>query len=373
MAKRNIFLGLFLISSVLFVMGLVWIQEQKKESVGIGAIISLSGPQGPTIEGAGVRNGMLLAVDGINRFGGVHGKKIELIIVDAQINPQKAKELFKTIEARDRPLFYISTHSSVSAALAPLAKEHKVVLMTTVATDPRITEGNPWVYRYWPTATQELPVITAFLEDLKVREIGMMYVNDEFGQSVFQQMEREAEKMKWSVKGEAFGVTTSDFKGHIARIFSSEALFLVGFPSHLEIILRQLREEGFSGLLISTNAATGPSIQKLPESEGMYVAAPLIYNQNLLSAKAVRETYEQRFHEPFSHYAAAGYDLIQLIAALLEDEELSRERIRRVLEEGFVHPGVFGTSDVRPGDHDIGFPLYLGQIIGGQIQYRYKY
>lgn len=372
MAKKNILLGLFLISCVLFVMGLVWVQEQKKEFITIGAIISLSGPQGPTIEGTGVQNGMLLAVDGINRFGGVNGKKIELIIEDAQINPQKAKELFKIIEARDHPLFYISTHSSVSAALAPLAEEHEVALMATVATDPRITEGNPWVYRYWPTAVEELPVITALLEDLKVQEIGMLYVNDEFGQSVFRQMEKEAEDMSWGFKGEAFGVTTSDFKEHIARIFSSEALFLVGFPSQLEIILRQLKEEGFSGILISTNAAAGPSIQKLPESEGLYVTAPLIYNQNLLSAKAVREKYEQRFHEPFNHYAAAGYDLIQLIRALLEDEEFSRDRVRMVLEQGFVHPGVFGTNDVRPGDHDIGFPLSLGQIIGGQIRYRYK-
>ncbi|MDY7031654.1 MAG: hypothetical protein SVY10_07060 [Thermodesulfobacteriota bacterium] len=110
-------------------------------------------------------------------------------------------------------------------------------------------------------------------------------------------------------------------------------------------------------------------IKEMPEIAGVYLAAPIIYNPNFLFAKEVHKKYEALYKKPLSHQAAKGYDFMKLLAGLLEDEEVSRENVKRLLEEGFIYPGVFGDLDVKPGEHDISLPLHPAQIIDDKVKY----
>ena len=132
----------------------------------------------------------------------------------------------------------------------------------------------------------------------------------------------------------------------------------------------QLKEADYGGFIVGAANTSAPSIRSLPETNEMYVVAPIIYAPNYLYAKEVREKYETRYSKPFNHYTAGGYDLMKLLAGLLEDEEISRENVKRLLETGFTYPGVFGELNVTPGEHDIGFPLHPAQILDGEVQYR---
>jgi len=68
--------------------------------------------------------------------------------------------------------------------------------------------------------------------------------------------------------------------------------------------------------------------------------------------------------------AANGYDFIKLLEQLLEGEELSRDNIKQILDEGYSHLGVFGNIHVSPGEHDIAFPLFTAQIIDGKLEFK---
>ena len=63
------------------------------------------------------------------------------------------------------------------------------------------------------------------------------------------------------------------------------------------------------------------------------------------------------------------YKELIICPRLLEDKEVSRESMRSLLEEGFIYPGVFGDLDVKPGQHDIDFPLHPAQIVEGEVKY----
>jgi ABC-type branched-subunit amino acid transport system substrate-binding protein len=93
--------------AILFVL-----QPGKKELIKIGAVLSISGPGG--FYGEEARDGLLLAVDEINAWGGINGRYIELIIEDSKTKPQEGKEGFKSIEEAHHPLLYVSNLSSVS-------------------------------------------------------------------------------------------------------------------------------------------------------------------------------------------------------------------------------------------------------------------
>jgi len=57
------------------------------------------------------------------------------------------------------------------------------------------------------------------------------------------------------------------------------------------------------------------------------------------------------------------------LSGLLKDKEVSRESVKSLLESGFIYSGVFGSIDVKPGEHDITFPLHPAQIVDGEVKY----
>ncbi len=61
------------------------------DSIKLGAILSITGPG--SFIGIQVRNGLVLAVDEINSYGGINGRKIELVIVDSKSCPNEGRAL----------------------------------------------------------------------------------------------------------------------------------------------------------------------------------------------------------------------------------------------------------------------------------------
>lgn len=339
-----------------------------KETIKLGAVLSITGPGSDA--GLGVRDGMLLAIDEINSRGGVQGRQIELILEDSQSNPQEAEGAFDRIEKEHHPLLFVSNSSSVSVPLASLSEDSEVVLVGLVTASPEVTAGKEWAFRYYPTAEQEVPPMLSLLAQLKVKELGILYLNDQYGLSTAEPLREGFEKAGGTVKSVPFEVTSSDFGAEINQLRDMEAICTIGYVRHVGDILGQLKEENYDGFLLASMAATAYNVTRDPSvTDGVHVAAPIIYDRDFLLAKEVKEKYESKYGSPFTHQVANGYDFIRLLAGLLEDEEISRENVKNVLEAGFVHPGIFGTIDVKPGEHDIVFPLHPAQFVDGELEY----
>jgi len=362
--RIQIIIAVVVVVAVLAV--LLMLRLQKKETIKIGAIIPFSGPAAHHVD---VMDAMLLAADEINTWGGINGRKIKFIIENSKTNREEGKKAFNRIEASHHPVLYVSTTSSVSMALAPLAEKNEVILVGLVVKTPALTKQRKWVYRYFASAECDIPPILYILSDLKAKKLGILYQNDEFGRSVFELLKEEFERIGGTVKSEPFKPEVFDYKEQIANLKDMGAIYAVGFESHMKNVFRQLREENFQGFILATSAASGPNVTSMPEANGVYVAAPSIYNPSFIFARELREKYEAKYNKPFTQYAANGYDFVKLLAGLLEDKEISRKSVKSVLEEGFIYSGVFGSIDVKAGEHDILFPLHPAQIVDGEVKY----
>jgi branched-chain amino acid transport system substrate-binding protein len=83
--------------------GTFLLRAKEEGPIKIGAIISLSGSASHLTD---VRDAMLLAVKEINFWGGVNGRKIELIVGDSEINPEEGQKAFSRIETEHHPVLY---------------------------------------------------------------------------------------------------------------------------------------------------------------------------------------------------------------------------------------------------------------------------
>jgi len=172
-----------------------------RESIKIGVILSISG-SGSYI-GEQTRDGMQMAADEINTRGGIDGRHIELIIEDNQSSPDEAKNKFLEIEEIHTPLMYVSSLSSISTSVAPLAEDNEVVLIALSATAPGVTVDKQWTYRYFPTADDEVIPIMQMLKELNVNNLGILYQNDEFGRSILVAVETEFENFERIINKES--------------------------------------------------------------------------------------------------------------------------------------------------------------------------
>jgi len=368
--KKKSILGIIGIIVIVIGVGSFFFFEESVviQPIKIGVTLAETGPaSGFSMQ---VRDGMLMAVDEINSLGGINGRPIELIIVDNESNLEKAKKDFLEIEETHAPLMYVSTGSSIATAVSPWSEENEVVLIALAATATNITVDKQWTYQYYPTSDDEVIPIMRILKDLNVNNLGILYLNDEFGRSVLVAVETEFENDEGTIIKELFAPDAIDFKDHIMNLQNADAIVIVSFPSHYELILKQIREADYQGHIIGSSDAAMPSVFNMPEANGIYLAAPAIYDSNFLFARTVSENFESRYNKQLDLSAGNGYDFIRILSGLLENEELSRDNAKRILDEGFSYSGVFGSIDVLPGEHDMSFPLLPAQVVDGKLEYR---
>jgi branched-chain amino acid transport system substrate-binding protein len=334
----------------------------------IGAILALSGNSG--VQGQNIRDGLQLAVDDVNKRGGVNGSRIELIVEDSKTDPQTGVDCFTRIEAAKHPLFYLSYVSSVGLAIAPLAEEKHVMLVGLVTTALDFTRGRDWVFRYWPLGQAYIPPLLRMLQDLKVKKLGVLYQNDEFGKDQVALMNKAFSSAGGTVASQSIEMKDTDYRAKISALKDQEALYLACAGSILNGVLGQLKEANYRGHILTSAGATQPTRFGQPEYDGIYIAAPLIHNPTYLYAKEAGDAFEARYKKSFDLYSASGYDFIKLVTGLLEDREISRQGVKDLLTGGFEYSGVFGHLGVKPGEHDMTFLFYPTQVVNGSLKYR---
>jgi len=264
---------------------------------------------------------------------------------------------------------YVSSASTISTVVSPLAEEHEVVLMV-IATAREITVDKLWTYRYAPTSDDESVPILQTLDDLDIKNLGILYLNDEYGRDLSNEVATRFENSERTVTKEPFEPNAIDFKENIAKLQNEDAICVVAFPDYVKIIFKQLREANYLGEILAPSDGVTFEIIKMPEADGVYLAAPIMYDSNFLFARTVSENFEPRYNKQFDHNAANGYDIIRILGGLLENEELTRANVKGILDKGFSYSGVFGSVDALPGEHDIAYPLHPAQVVDGKLVFR---
>jgi branched-chain amino acid transport system substrate-binding protein len=208
------------------------------------------------------------------------------------------------------------------------------------------------------------------LQDLKVKKLGILYQNDEFGKEQQQLLSKEHEGAGRTVASESIEMKDTDYRKKITALKDREAIYIACSGNLLLTVLRQLRETNYQGKILTPAGTAMPDLFGLPELDGIYLAAPIIYNPNYLYAKDAGQKFEARYKRALDLWAAVGYDFIKLLAGLLEDRQVSRQAVKDMLAGGFDYSGLFGQVRAKPGEHDLTFLLFPAQIVNKAIKYR---
>ena len=163
------------------VLAAISIQVEAAESIKIGLMAESTGANADA--GTYQINGAKLALEEINKSGGVLGRPLELKIEDNQSsNPGSVLALSKLASAGDITAFIGSVRSTQIQAVAPTVIKLGLP-MVIGGTDYGLTHsGNPWIFRARPNDSYSAKVIADYgFNALKLKKWAIVHSTDAFG------------------------------------------------------------------------------------------------------------------------------------------------------------------------------------------------
>jgi len=136
----------------------------------VGSLQPLTGPAAPGGKTAIV--GLQMAVDRINKAGGIHGRPVQLIIEDTESKPDVGRrQAQKLVEEYEVDVSCGGFLSNVCLACMPVWKENKIVNMISVCLDTTITGSacNKYTFRPFDAAPAQAVAFGAELVKLGKR------------------------------------------------------------------------------------------------------------------------------------------------------------------------------------------------------------
>ncbi|MDB5946284.1 MAG: transporter substrate-binding protein, partial [Ramlibacter sp.] len=150
-------------------------------TIKIGMCAPVTGPAAEA--GRYAQMGAKLALEAVNKAGGVLGRQVELIVEDDQTtNPGIVLAFSKLASQSDMVAFVGSIRSTQVHAMAPdVLKIGKPVMIG--GTDPTLTHmGNPWLFRFRPNDSYSGSVIADYgVKTLKKMKWAVVHSTDAFG------------------------------------------------------------------------------------------------------------------------------------------------------------------------------------------------
>ncbi|UTD30412.1 ABC transporter substrate-binding protein [Bradyrhizobium sp. WD16] len=314
----------------------------------IGMTVPVTGPAAEA--GKYAVNGAKLALEAINKAGGVLGKKVELVIEDDQTtNPGIVLAFSKLAAQSDIVAFLGSIRSTQVHAMAPdVLKLGKPVMFG--GTDPNLTKlGNPWLFRYRPNDSYSGRVIADYgVNTLGKKKWAIVHSTDAFGTAGGKALSEALTKLGApAVLDQGYANQSQDFTPVVLAIKQSGADILSSyftFENDLGIFARQLRQLGVNIPWVGSPSIVNVTALKLagPALHGTYGVADYAEDSTAAS-KAFGKAYRDAYKVAPDNQSSWPYDAMNVLcAAINKAGSTEPEKIRQAILATKKFPGAEG-------------------------------
>jgi len=178
--------------------------------------------------------GVQMAVDRINKAGGITGRPIELIVADYESKPDVGRRKAEKLVLEDKIDVHVGGYlSNVCLACMPVYEEHKLVNMIGVCLDTTITTSkcSRYTFRPFDFAPSQAVAIAPHLVNKVGKKWHIAYADYAWGQSTRDAYAQEIKKLGGEVTGTTgVPLTTSDMTAFLSKISGSyDGLFGIFF------------------------------------------------------------------------------------------------------------------------------------------------
>lgn len=324
--------------------------EEQVGTIKVGEVQTLTGAEASF--GTAIHRGIEIATRRFNEAGGVNGRKIKLITLDDQGKSEDAATAVTKLVTQEKVVAVLGAlASSRSLAMAPIAQNSGVPMITPTATNPKVTEIGSYIFRVCFVDPFQGRVMAKFaLDDLKAKKVAIIRdVKSDYSMGLSDFFIEMINKGGGEIVSlQSYSAGDIDFKAQLTAIRGQnpDAVFVPGYYTEVGLIARQARE---LGIMVPLLGGDGWSSPKVTEVAGNAVENSFYSNhyssedQSPVVQSFVTE-FKELYHALPDGIAALGYDSAMILFdAMKRAKDVSRAEIRQALSETRDFEGVTGT------------------------------
>ncbi len=354
------------------------------DAIRVGQISDLSGAAASW--GVSTTNGTRMRFDETNAAGGIHGRKLELIVEDGQYQAPVSVKAANKLLNRDKVFVMLGNLGTpANNAIMPRQLRMGVANLFPVTAAVSMYEPlHPMKFSYYVSyRDQGRGGISYMAEKTGAKKVCLQTQATDYGHEAELGYEMAVEELGLeSVYVGRHKVTETDFVGAVTRFKNAgcEMLFVGTIFTDTIALYIAARNAGWNKPIIGNMVVLHPLIASAADGgmEGLYSAGPFVMPdlEEETDAGRWRRDWHARFKEQFNEEANAqarvGYVTADLMIKAMEaaGPDLTTENMLAELEKVQNYPDPFGGPSLSfgPQKHQGSDSIHLSQIVDGEWQ-----
>ena len=292
-------------------------------AIKVGAIGPLTGDYAQY--GNAVANGIQVAIDEINAKGGL---QFELLSEDDQGDPTMSVNAYNVEMEKGMQVLLGTTTSGACAAVADVAKDERVFVLTPSASNPVVNEGKDNVYQVCFTDPNQGASAAQTIKSLGVGEkIAVIWNNaQDYSTSIYQSFMAKAKEIGLEVVSDTTFSDdgNADFSAQLldASEAGADLVFLPIYYTPVVAIMQQADAAGYGFKFFGVDGMDGLLAVEgfnTALAEGSYMLTPFDANKSDDLTSGFVSTYEAKYGVTPNQFAADAYDAMYIFYAACQD------------------------------------------------------
>ncbi|HZK78532.1 MAG TPA: ABC transporter substrate-binding protein [Gemmatimonadaceae bacterium] len=333
------------------------------------------GAAGPWKQGYGVmsRRGIDLAVDEINRAGGINGAHLKVAARDDEASASRAAEIAQEFVA-DPEIIAVVGHVNSGAMLAA-AKiyDGQLAAVATTASSPDLSGASKWTFRVISSDSLNGVILARFASRIagnsaELKNAAILYENDSYGRGLAEAFRKAFRGTVISFDPISEDVEAEPFISYY-KARQPGIVFVAGREKSALSILREARRQGLNAVFIGGDGWQS-IVTDTAASEGAYVGTSFNAENPAPNVQRFVTAFEARYSQRPDAFAALAYDATRLIAEALVNKGKDRRGIRNYLASltsGNAFDGITGPIYFNSNGDPIGMGFRVAQVVSGAL------
>ena len=307
-----------------------------------------------------------LAVDEINKAGGVDGKQIEITDKDNKSELSEASTVSTNLvtQAKVNAIIGPATSGGTGAAITNAAKA-SVPLITPSGTQDDLTKGQDYLFRTTFIDSFQGKILSKYVTDnLKAKKVVLYYDNSsDYAKGIAKAFQEEYKGE--IVATETFASKDTDFQAALTKFKGKDfdALVVPGYYTEAGKIVNQARGMGIDKPIVGGDGFNSEEFisQATPAAATnvYYVSGYSTSGDMTAKAKKFLEAYKAKYNEEPSMFSALAYDSVYMVAEAAKGAKTSVD-IKENLAKLKDFEGVTGSITMDKNHNPVKSALMIG-------------
>jgi branched-chain amino acid transport system substrate-binding protein len=331
-------------------------QAKSDDVIKIGTLGPLTG--NTATYGISTKNGVEVAVDEVNKAGGINGKQVKLFSEDTRGDQTEAANAATKLIEQDKVIAIVGgVLSSETMTAGPIANDAKVVMISSSSTASGIPDIGDYIFRNCLSDDVQATQLAEYAaKDLGLKKFAIMFTNNDYGLSLKNAFEKKAKEVAQVVDIETYNDGESDFRAQLTKIkgFNPDALYIAGYYTEAAKIAQQAQEQGLKVQILGADGFYSPKLVELGGKavEGAIFTAGFFADDPAEAVQNFVKAYKEKYNAEPDMFAAQAYDAAKiLLSAIKNANGAGGEALQAEMAKTRDFPGITGnTSFAENGD-----------------------